>query len=231
MQQKQQLIGRVLCKGSGLKVFCEITLSRKTGNEEEYKRFRYNLGSLQKIVASINRQTAFNYVAGRSTPAGVLKGIRNSYGEITFESMDASVLYNMFYDIKKFNYETEQLESSDLEGYYFDDYSLAEKDAAVLSGANNDININLYKNEIVALDDLPPIDIIVTGYADQIDPITGVYESGNTYQFKLKKVVFLSETFGISPGTPLHNVATKVLILGGIEPWKKIENNNGIVGE
>ena len=230
MDKSTQLIGRVLCKGSGLKVYCEITLSRNTGNETEYKRFRYNLGSLQKIVAEINRQTAFNYVAGRSTPAGVLKGIRNSYGEITFESMDAGVLFNMFSDIKKFNYETEQLEDASLEGFSFDDYTLAEPNSALMSGAQNDFDINLYQKEITALDDLPPIDIIVTGYADQIDPNTGVYETGNTYQFKLKDVVFLSETFGISPGSPLHNVATKVLILGGVESWRKIDNN-GIVGE
>lgn len=229
MDKKTQLIGRVLCKGSGLRVYCEITLNRENGNETEYKRFRYNLGSLQKISAEINRQTAFNYVAGRSTPAGVLKGIRSTYGEITFESMDAGILYNMFADIKKFNYETEQLESTSLEGFSFDDYSLAESNASLISGAQEAININLYQKEIVALDDLPPIDIIVTGYAEQIDPTTGIYKKGQTYQFKLKDVVFLSETFGISPGAPLHNVATKVLILGGIEPWKEITNEE-IVG-
>lgn len=227
MDKKVQTLGRVLCKGSGLKVYCEIKLSRKIGNNEtEYKTFRYNLGSLQKITSETNRQTAFNYVAGRSTAAGVLKGIRSSYGEITFENMDAGVLYNLFHDVKKFNKETERLESASLEGFSFEDYSLAEEDTSLLGNASNSLDIKLYQKEVTALDDLPPIDIIVTGYADQIDPTTGIYEVGNTYQFRLNKVVFLSETFGISPGTPLHNVATKVLILGGVDPWKKVVSDS-----
>lgn len=230
MDKKVQTLGRVLCKGSGLKVYCEMTLSRKINKEEEYQRFRYNLGSLQKITAEINRQTALNYVAGRSTAVGTLKGIRSTYGEITFENMDAGVLYNMFYDVKKFNHESMQLENASLEGFSFEDFSLAEPDAPLLSEAQTENEVKLYKTEITSLEDLPPIDIIVTGYADQIAPETGVYETGNTYEFKLKDVVFLSETFGISPGTPLHNVATKVLILGGMEPWQKINTTGGVVG-
>ena len=216
-------LGRVLCKGSGLKVYGEIKLHREIqGQEKEYKVFRYALGSLQKILAESNRQTQFNYVAGRKTPAGTLKGIRSTFGEIVFEFMDTGVLYNLFNDVHKFNKETKQLEAASLDGFSFEDYTLMETDAALMGHASEISNVDLYKNQVTSLDDLPPIDIIVTGYADQIDPTTGKYEVGNTYQFRLRRVVFLSETFGISPGEPLHNVATKVIILGGVEPWSKV---------
>lgn len=217
-------LGRVLCKGSGLKVFCEIKLSRQLPDKEkETKVFRYNLGSLQKISAECNRQTAFNYVAGRANAAGVLKGIRNSYGEIVFEQMDANIIHRMFKDVKKFNKETERLTETTLDSFSFDDYTLLETDAPLIGSAEENPRVKLYENEVVMLDDLPPIDIIVIGYADQIDSVNNeVYEVGNTYEFRLNKVTFMSETFGISPGSPLHNVATKVLILGGLKPWHKI---------
>lgn len=221
---KEQLLGRVLCKGSGLKVFAEIKLNRKIGQEVETKTFRYNIGSLQKIISETNRATQLSYVAGRSTAAGVSKGIRSTFGEITFESMDAGMLSAMLDDVKKFNRETSKLEAASLDGFSFEDYTIADEGAALLSSAKTISEINVYEKEAICLDDLPPIDIIVLGYADQIEGVVGEkYERGNTYQFRLNAVTFLSETFGISAGAPLHNVATKVHILGGIIPWKKVK--------
>ncbi|MGL5717045.1 MAG: hypothetical protein ACRCX2_28775 [Paraclostridium sp.] len=216
-------LGKILCKGSGLKAYLEIKLSKGEYGNKEFKTFRYELGSLQSIMAQSNRQTSWNYVAGRSNPVGVNKGLRNVYGSVTFQQMDAGVLYHMFQDVKKWNAEKTGLTDSSLEGFSFTDFSLAEADAPLLSTAAEDLNIKLHQSELISLDDLPPVDLVVIGSADEIDPSTGIYEVNNTYMFRAKKVVFMSETFGMSAGAPLHNVATQVLILGGIDPWEVVK--------
>lgn len=223
------LLGNVLCKGSGLKAYAEIKLSRTIdGQPTETKVFRYNIGALEQIIAETNRQVGHNVVAGRSNPVGINKGLRTTYGTIVFQQFDAGMLYEMFKEVKKWNYETKTLEEASLNGFSFEDYSLLEEDAALMSGAKDDLEINLYNSEVTSLLDLPPIDIFMVAAGDQIDPTTGVYEKNNTYIFKCNKVSFMSETFGISAGAPLHKVATKVLILGSIEPWHKVENGGNV---
>lgn len=223
MDRDYALLGKVLCKGSGLKAYLELNLTRIVNDERETKTFRYEVGALQQILSESNRQMGFNIVAGRKNPVGINKGLRNTYGTVVFQQLDTGILYQMFADVKKWNSETKTLEDASLEGFSFDNYSLLEEDAALMSSAKDNLEINLYNSEITSILELPPVDIIVVGNADQIDPNSGVYEPNNTYMFKCNKVTFLSETFGISAGAPLHNVATKVLMLGSIEPWKKVE--------
>ena len=104
MNNSLNTTGKVLCKGSGLKAYFEINLSRtKVGGEEEFKTFRYEIGHLQQLITQTNRQSAFSHVCGRSTSVGVNKGIRSSYGTITFQQINAGTLYEMFQDIKKWN--------------------------------------------------------------------------------------------------------------------------------
>lgn len=216
-------LGKVLCKGSGLKAYLEITLQKGEYGNKEYKRFRYEIGSLQSITSQANRQVSHNYVAGRSNPVGTNKGLRTVYGNIVFQQLDAGILYNMFSDIKKWNAEKNKLEEASLEGYTFDDYTIAEENAALLGSAKEDLEIKLYKNEPLSILDLPPVDIVILGSADNIDPESGKYDVNKTYKFEANGVVFLSETFGITAGAPLHNVATQVLILKGIKPWEEVE--------
>ncbi|MGL5719134.1 hypothetical protein [Cetobacterium sp.] len=216
--------GKILCKGSGLKAYFEITLSKDLNNgEKEYKTFRYEVGHLQQFLSQTNRQASFSHVCGRSTSVGVNKGLRSSYGTITFQQLNAGTLYEMFQDVKRWNEEKSSLEDTDLDGFSFEDWSLAEPNAPLLGEATEEHLYKLYNSEAIMLDDLPPIDVIVVGTADQIDIETGIYEVNKTYMFKAEKVTFLSETFGISAGSPLHNVATQVLILGKVHPWKVIE--------
>jgi hypothetical protein len=217
-------LGKILCKGSGLKAYFEIKLSRGSGTDKEYKTFRYEVGSIQQILAESNRQSSWNYVAGRSNPVGVNRGLRNVYGTITFQQMDSSVLYYMFEDVRKWNAEKSALESGSLDGFSFTDFTLAETNAALLGTATESETVKLYDSELIKLDDLPPVDVVVIGTADQIDASTGVYEVNNTYMFRAKKVTFMSETFGITAGAPLHNVATQVLILGGVDTWEKVNS-------
>ncbi|MGL5715266.1 MAG: hypothetical protein ACRCX2_19775 [Paraclostridium sp.] len=214
-------LGKVLCKGSGLKAFLEITLQRGTYGDMVYKKFRYEIGALQSITAQANRQVSHNYTAGRSKPVGTNKGLRNVYGNIVFQQLDAGILYNMFSDIKKWNAEMDALEEASLDGFTFDDYTIAEEEAALLGTAKENLEVKLHKTEPISILDLPPVDIIVLGSADDIDPESGKYEVNKTYKFEANGVVFLSETFGLTAGAPLHNVATQVLILKGIKPWEE----------
>lgn len=226
MRTQYEPLGRILCKGSGLKVYLEIKLSRELpGQDEEIKLFRYKLGALKTISTSSDRQTSLNLVAGRKNALGFQQGIRQEYGEIVFEQINNGILYDLFKDVKGWERETNRLYSSSLDGFSLDDYDLTETDAAVISKASDHVDINLYQNEITKLADLPPVNIIVIGYADQIDPSTGAYETGNTYQFKLNGVQFVSETFSFAAGSPFGDVVTNVNILGGVETWKKIAQN------
>lgn len=220
--------GNVLCKGTGLKVYFQMPLTRRVDGITETKVFTYEAGTLQQILAEINRQSSWNYVAGRKNPVGVNKGLRNSYGTITFTQLDAGIINAMLEDVKKWNSERTGLIDASLEGFSFENFSFNEPDAALIVGATENLNIKIYENEVVQLDDLPPIDIIVIGTSDNIDPSNGIFELNEQYIFKCLKTTFLSETFGITAGAPLHNVATKCLFLGGVEPWRKVEEADGI---
>ncbi|MGL6098605.1 MAG: hypothetical protein ACRC0G_03155 [Fusobacteriaceae bacterium] len=214
-------LGKVLCKGSGLKAYLEITLNKGNYGDITYKKFRYEIGALQSITSQANRQVSHNYTAGRSKPVGTNKGLRNVYGNIVFQQLDAGILHDMFLDIKKWNAEQTALEEASLEGFTFDDFTIAETEAALLGTAKEDLEVKLNRTEPVSILDLPPVDIIVLGSADDIDPDSGIYEVNKTYKFEANGVVFLSETFGLTAGAPLHNVATQVLILKGIKPWEE----------
>ncbi|MGL4449606.1 MAG: hypothetical protein ACRCTZ_00270 [Sarcina sp.] len=219
----ETVLGKILCKGSGLKAYLEIDLTKGDYKNKEKKRFRYELGTLQSITAQANRQVSHNHVAGRATAAGINKGLRSVYGNIVFQQLDAGILHSIFEDIKKWNADRTALSQADIDGFSFEDYTIAEDDAALLGSAKENLEVKLYKSEALDLTDLPLVDIVVLGSADDIDPNTGRYEVNNTYEFRAKGVTFLSETFGITAGAPLHNVATQVLILQGIQPWEKVE--------
>lgn len=220
--------GNVLCKGMGLKVYFQLPLTKKVDGVTQTKVFTYEVGVLQQILAEVNRQTSWNYVAGRKNPVGVNKGLRNTYGTITFTQLDAGIINAMFHDIKKWNSEKTGLLDASLDGFSFENFSFKEEDAALIGGATEILNTRVYENDVVQLDDLPPVDIIVLGTTDNIDPSAGLLEFNEQYIFKCLKTTFLSETFGITAGAPLHNVATKCLILGGVEPWRKVEESDGI---
>lgn len=219
-------VGKILCKGSGLKAYLEMTLSRPKNGEKlgdfEYKTFRYEIGTLMSLQTAISRQTSLNYVAGSSIPKSVNKGIRTTYGQIVFSQLDTSIVYSLLKDVKKWNYDTKQLEYANLDDYSLNDFSLSDPAQALVGAPEENLTIEYFKDDTYHLDNLPPVDLIVVGSADNIDASTGVYEINNTYMFKAKKLTFLSDTFGISAGKALHDVSTQVLILGGIEPWHKI---------
>lgn len=219
-------IGKVLCKGSGIKAYFELTLTRQKsgGNigEVEFKTFRYEVGNLVSLQTATSRQTSLNYVAGSSIAKSVNKGIRTCYGQAVFSQLDQGMLYNMFRDINKWNADTQQLEYASLDSFGFHEYTLADPGQALSGGPTDQLTIEYFKDDTFHLDSLPPVDIIIVGAADDIDPMTGTYEVNNTYMFKAKKVTFMSDTFGISAGAPLHDVSTQILVLGGIEPWRKI---------
>lgn len=215
--------GNILCKGSGLKVYFQLPLTKTVDGVSETKVFTYEVGTLQQILGEVNRQSSWNYVAGRKNPVGVNKGLRNTYGTVTFTQLDAGIINAILEDVKKWNSERTGLTDASLEGFSFQNFTFNEQDAALIGGATEVLNVNVYDEDVVLLDDLPPLDIIVVGTADDIDPSTGKYEVNQQYIFKCLKTTFMSETFGVSAGAPLHNVATKCLFLGGIEPWRKME--------
>lgn len=221
-----KIIGDVICKGSGLKVYFSLPLTKKLKDGTEHKKnFYYNIGNLQQILTETNRQESVSYIAGRRYGVDVNKGIRTSYGTITFTQLDSGMINLMLNDIKSWNKELQELEDADLDGFSFESLTMAEESAPVFSGAKDSITVNIYDKEIVDLQDLPPIDIIVVASGgNQIDE-NGNFEANKQYQFVCKKTVFMSETFGISAGTPLHNVATKCLFLGDIISWKEVESN------
>ena len=221
-------IGNILCKGTGLKAYFRLPLTKDVNGVKETKVFTYEVGTLQQILAETNRQSSWNYVAGRKNPVGVNKGLRNSYGTITFTQLDAGIINSLLEDVKKWNSEKSGLVDASLNGFSFDNLTFNERDAALLGGATEALNINVYEEDVVLLADLPPLDVIVIGTADDIDPSTGKYEVNKKYIFKCLKTSFLSETFGISAGAPLHNVATKCLFLGGVEPWKEMEESDAV---
>lgn len=223
--------GKILCKGSGLKVYFQLTLNKRVNGKMEYKTFTYEVGTVQQILSETNRQTSWNFVAGRRNAVSVNKGLRNSYGTITFAQMDQGQIYAFLEDVRKWSANREYLEPGNLQGFSFTDYTFNEQDAALISGPSETQDINVYIDEVVMLDDLPPVDIIVLGAADQIDEELGQYDINKTYMFKCLKTTFLSETFGISAGAPLHNVATKVLFLGGIEPWRQVDEEDLALGK
>ena len=221
-------IGNILCKGTGLKVYFRIPLRKEVNGKFEDKVFTSEVGTLQQILAETNRQSSWNYVAGRKTPVGVNKGLRNSYGTITFTQLDAGIINSLISEVKKWNADKTGLQKADLDGFSFENFTFKETDAALIGGATENIDINIYREDVVLLSDLPPLDILVIGTADEIDPSTGKFELNQKYIFKCFKTTFLSETFGISAGAPLHNVAAKCMFLGGVEPWKEMEESDAV---
>lgn len=221
-------IGNILCKGTGLKAYFRLPLTKMVNGVRETKVFTYEVGTLQQILAETNRQSSWNYVAGRKNPVGVNKGLRNSYGTITFTQLDAGIINALLEDVKKWNSDRSGLIDASLDGFSFENLTFNETDAALLGGATEVLDINVYEEDVVLLADLPPVDVIVIGTADDIDPSTGKYEVNKRYIFKCLKTTFLSETFGISAGAPLHDVATKCLFLGGVEPWKEMEESDAV---
>lgn len=215
--------GNILCKGSGLKVYFKLPLTKKVNGVTETKIFTYEAGTLQQILCEVNRASSWNYVAGRKNPVGVNKGIRSTYGTITFTQLDAGIINAILEDVKKWNADRSGLIDASLEGFSFENLTFNEQDAALIGGATETLDINIYNEDVVMLDDLPPMDIIVIGTADDIDESNGKFETNKQYIFKCNKTIFLSETFGMSAGAPLHNVATKCLFLGGVEPWREME--------
>ena len=50
--------GKILCKGSGLKVYFQLTLNKRVNGKTEYKTFTYEVGTVQQILSETNRQTS-----------------------------------------------------------------------------------------------------------------------------------------------------------------------------
>lgn len=227
MANNHLALGRILCKGSGLRVFLEINLSKKDANgEKKYKKFRYEIGNLQQIIAETNRQANWIHVVGRKNAVGVSKGLRSTYGTIVFTQIDLGFLKTIFTDIRKYNHKTKMFSKASLDGYGYDDFTLTEQDQELFSAAKEEFEVTVHENEILNLADLPPVDIVVYGNADQIEQVGDTvvrYNPGKQYVFRCNKVTFLSETFGVSAGGPMHDVATKCYILGSIEPWREVQ--------
>lgn len=221
-----KLMGNVICKGMGLKVYFRIPLTRRVNGILESKTFTYEVGSIQQVLTEANRQVSANYIAGRKNPVGTNKGIRSTYGTITFTQLDCGFINTILKDVKKWDEEREHLEAASLEGFSFENFSFNEFNKELMSGPKEKMTVNVYESDVIMLDDLPPVDIIIVGSADNIDPDSGKFEINKQYVFKCLKTVFLSETFGISAGGPLHNVATKCIFLGGVEPWQEMEEAN-----
>lgn len=223
-QKDYMLLGKILCKGSGLRVFLEIPLTKKDSNGiKKAKKFRYEIGNLQQILAETNRQTSQVRVAGRKNPVGNSSGLRNTYGTIVFTQLDQGMIFSMFKDIRKYNSKIKQFKVADLDGFGLEDFTILEEDQELIGGPIENLTTDLFETDYIDLQDLPPVDIVVYGTADNITD--GVYEPNKTYMFRCNKVTFLSETFGISAGSPMHDVATKVQILGSIEPWREVKIN------
>ena len=217
-------VGKILCKGSGLKAYFEIKLKRKnTEGKYEYNTLRYEVGNLNAVMAASNRQVSWNYVAGNNKPVGVNKGIRSMYGTVVFTQLDQAAIVDMVSDVKIWNSSTSEFQSSDTDMNIFDEITLASDSSVFISDYNESLDINVYSSDVLHLDDLPPIDIVIVGNADNIDDDAGTYEANKTYQYRIRDAVFVSDTFGISAGSPIHDVSTKILILGGIDGWHKAE--------
>ena len=218
-------MGSIICKGTGLKSYFQMKLSKEVNGVTEYKTFTYEVGNIQQILTEVNRQSSWNYATGRKNPVAVNRGLRSIYGTITFGQLDAGMINALLKDVKKWNAEKTGLidAQKDLDNFSFDIFSFKEQDAPLLGGAKEELDFNIYSDEPIMLDDLPPVDIIVIGNGSQIDPEIGEFGRYKRYEFKCLKTTFLSETFGISAGAPLHNVATKCLFLGGVEAWHEVE--------
>ena len=121
----------------------------------------------------------------------------------------------MFKDIRKYNSKIKQFKVADLDGFGLEDFTILEEDQELIGGPIENLTTDLFETDYIDLQDLPPVDIVVYG----------VYEPNKTYMFRCNKVTFLSETFGVSAGSPMHDVATKVQILGSIEPWREVKIN------
>lgn len=225
MRNNINLNGNVICKGTGLKVYFQLPLSKVVNGVREHKTFTYEVGTVQQILTETNRQSSWSYVAGRKNPVNVNRGLRSTYGTITFTQLDAGMINALLKDVKKWNAQKTGLVDAqkDLDNFSFDNFSFKEQDAPLVGGAENELNFNIYSDEPIMLDELPPVDIIVIGNGDDIDPSIGKFKINRRYEFKCLKTTFLSETFGISAGAPLHNIATKCLFLGGIESWHEVE--------
>ena len=223
MAQKDYMqLGKILCKGSGLRVFLEIPLSKKdSSGVRKTKKFRYEIGNLQQIIAETNRQSEWTRVIGRKNPVGNSKGLRSTFATIVFTQIDQGMIYSMFKDIRKYNSDTKRFTQASLDGFGLEDYTILEEDKSLINGPTEVLSTDLYETDYVDLQDLPPVDIVVYGVADNITD--GIYEPNKTYVFRCNKVTFMSETFGVSAGAPMHDVATKALILGSIEPWSEVD--------
>ena len=221
-QKYTMLLGTVLCKGAGLRTYLEVPMSKKRSDGTiEHKVFRYEIGNLQQILAETNRQSEWTRVIGRKNPVGNSQGLRSTYGTIVFTQIDAGMIHSILKDVRTYNLKEKKFYQASLDGFGFEDYTIQETDQALLNGPTESLTTDLYEMDYINLEDLPPVDIVVYGNADNITD--GVYEPKKTYVFRCNKVTFLSETFGVSAGTPLHDVATKCLILGSIEPWREVK--------
>jgi hypothetical protein len=217
-------LGKILCKGSGLKAYFEIKSTKKDDSGKIVnKTFRYEVGSLSAVMAATNRQVSWNYVAGSKVPVGVNKGLRSMYGTVVFTQLDQGIVASLISDVRVWNATTATTNPANTENFGWDLWSLSSVENAGLSSYSDDSTTTVYQSEILHLDDLPPVDIVIIGAADSIDEDLGIYKDNQIYQYVIKDAVFVSDNFGISAGAPLHNVSTKILILGGVEGWSEVQ--------
>ena len=80
--------GNVLCKGSGLRVFMEVPLTKTDANGlKVVKYFTYDIGNLQQIIAETNRAARWTHAVGRKNPVAVTQALRNTYGTSSFDDL------------------------------------------------------------------------------------------------------------------------------------------------
>lgn len=225
--------GNSLSIGNGISCFIQISpehINKEADIPDEIKTngIMIDIGTISNVLYSVQRDVSPNYIAGNRNAVGINKGKRLSTGRIIFSTFDQDSLYYILNEVVT-KYGTSQstggIKSMLEKGTYFQ-YNLSTDKKSIDVGTGTTATADQDAQEIRFLDELPPVNIIFTGIADDVARVFAKdYEDKRKfrrnvrYKMELNGVKFLGDSFGIAAGSPLSDQVVDIMILGNIKPW------------
>lgn len=227
--------GNSLSIGNGISCFLQIPAEYidQTANipdEVKTNGIMIDVGTVSDVMYSVQRDASPNYIAGNRNAVGINKGKRLASGRMIFSTFDQDSLYYILNEVVvKYGEKDESngIKSMLEKGTYFI-YNLSNDKKTIEVGAGDTATADQTSEVINFLDELPPVNIIFTGIADDVARVFAKdkenerkFRRNVKYKMELKGVKFLNDSFGISAGAPLADQVVDIMILGGIDPWSE----------
>lgn len=223
--------GNSLSVGNGISCFMRINKEYISTDEKVPAEYRNNgitidLGTLSDVMYKTERDISPSYVSGNRNPIDFNKGKRLTTGRLVFSVFDQDTLQFVMKEISTGTNTTDKGLAAYLEKGSF--FSIGKTSADLAGNGTTDDNAQTVEGEIKYLDQLPPVDIIITGMADDVKKLTIDGETAPKmyrncqYKLELNGVKLLNDNFAVVAGQALQDQVINIMIVGGIKPWQKV---------